>query len=154
MGKAFGVQGGYIACDKIIADAIRSVAAGFIFTTSMSPVSCAGAMAAVKYLKDHPELREKHQERARKLKHRLNAAGIPVMECSTSHIVPVFVGEAKRCKAMSDALLADHNIYVQPINSPTVDVGTERLRFAPTPFHDDGMIEDLVNALVKVFNTN
>ena len=154
LGKAYGVQGGYIACDKIVADAIRSVAAGFIFTTSMSPVSCAGAMAAVKYLKDHPEIREKHQERARKLKHRLTAAGIPVMDCSTSHIVPVFVGDAKKAKAMSDALLNDYNIYVQAINYPTVDVGTERLRFAPTPFHDDGMIEDLVQALSKLFNTN
>jgi 5-aminolevulinate synthase len=154
LGKAFGVQGGYIACDKIVADAIRSVAAGFIFTTSMSPVTCAGAMAAVKYLKDHPEVREKHQERARKLKYRLTVAGIPVMACSTSHIVPVFVGNAKRAKAMSDALLNDYNIYVQAINYPTVDVGTERLRFAPTPFHDDGMIEDLVLALTKLFNTN
>jgi 5-aminolevulinate synthase len=154
LGKAYGVQGGYVAGDSIVLDAIRLMSAGFIFTTSMSPVTCAGALAAIKYLKDHPEIREKHQERARKLKHRLKAAGIPVMECSTSHIVPVLVGDAKRCKAMSDALLNDHNIYVQPINSPTVDVGTERLRFAPTPFHDDGMIEDLVNALVQVFNTN
>ena len=154
LGKAYGVQGGYIACDKIVGDAIRSVAAGFIFTTSMSPVTCAGALAAIKYLKAHPEIREKHQERARKLKHRLGVAGITVMDCATEHIVPVLVGDAKRCKAMSDALLNEHNIYVQPINYPTVDVGTERLRFAPTPFHDDGMIEDLVEALVKVFNTN
>jgi len=152
LGKAYGVQGGYIACDSIVADAIRSVAAGFIFTTSMSPVSCAGALAAIKYLKEHNEIREKHQERARKLKHRLKVAGIPVMECSTSHIVPVLVGDAKRAKAMSDALLNDYNIYVQAINYPTVPVGTERLRFAPTPFHDDGMIEDLVNALSDVFN--
>jgi 5-aminolevulinate synthase len=154
LGKAFGVQGGYIACDSIVADAIRSVAAGFIFTTSMSPVTCAGALAAIKYLKDHNEIREKHQERARKLKHRLTVAGITVMDCATEHIVPVLVGDAKRAKAMSDALLNDHNIYVQAINFPTVDVGTERLRFAPTPFHDDGMIEDLVKALVTVFNTN
>lgn len=154
LGKAYGVQGGYVAGDSIVMDAIRSVAAGFIFTTSMSPVSCAGALAAIKYLKDHQELRDKHQERARKLKHRLRTAGIPVMECSTSHIVPVLVGDAKKCKAMSDLLLNEYNIYVQPINSPTVDVGTERLRFAPTPFHDDGMIEDLVKALQVVFNTN
>ena len=154
LGKAYGVQGGYIACDRIVADAIRSVAAGFIFTTSMSPVTCAGAMGAIKYLKAHPEIRERHQERAATLKHRLKAAGIPVMECSTSHIVPVFVGDAKRAKAMSDTLLNDYNIYVQAINYPTVDVGTERLRFAPTPFHDDGMIEDLVQALSKLFNTN
>jgi len=150
LGKAFGVQGGYIACDSIVADAIRSVAAGFIFTTSMSPVTCAGALAAIKYLKDHNEIREKHQERARKLKHRLGVAGIEVMPCATEHIVPVLVGDAKKCKAMSDALLNEHNIYVQPINYPTVDVGTERLRFAPTPFHDDGMIEDLIKALVAV----
>ena len=154
LGKAYGVQGGYIACDKIVGDAIRSVAAGFIFTTSMSPVTCAGALAAIKYLKAHPEIRDKHQERARKLKHRLGVAGITVMDCATEHIVPVLVGDAKRCKAMSDALLNDHNIYVQAINFPTVDVGTERLRFAPTPYHDDGMIEDLVKALVHVFNTN
>ena len=154
LGKAFGVQGGYIACDRVVGDAIRSVAAGFIFTTSMSPVSCAGALAAVKYLKDHNEIREKHQERARKLKHRLGVADITVMDCATEHIVPVLVGDAKRAKAMSDALLNDHNIYVQAINFPTVDVGTERLRFAPTPFHDDGMIEDLIKALVTVFNTN
>jgi len=152
LGKAFGVQGGYIACDKIVADAIRSVAAGFIFTTSMSPVTCSGALAAIKWLKDHPEVREKHQERARKLKHRLKAAGIPVMECSTSHIVPVLVGDAKRAKAMSDALLRDHSIYVQAIQAPTVDVGFERLRFAPTPFHTDGMIEDLIEALRDVFS--
>jgi 5-aminolevulinate synthase len=154
LGKAYGVQGGYIACDRIVADAIRSVAAGFIFTTSMSPVTCAGAMGAIKYLKAHPEIRERHQERAATLKRRLKEAGIPVMESSTSHIVPVFVGDAKRAKAMSDSLLNDYNIYVQAINYPTVDVGTERLRFAPTPFHDDGMIEDLVEALTKLFNTN
>jgi len=152
LGKAYGVQGGYIAADADVVDAIRSVAAGFIFTTSMSPVSCAGALAAVKYLKDHNELREKHQERARKLKHRLNHNGIQVMECSTTHIVPVLVGEAKKCKAVSDTLLNEHNIYVQPINFPTVAVGTERLRFAPTPFHDDGMIEDLITALKSSFD--
>ena len=152
LGKAFGVQGGYIACDAIVADAIRSVAAGFIFTTSMSPVTCAGALAAIKYLKDHNEIREKHQERARKLKHRLGVAGITVMDCATEHIVPVLVGDAKRAKAMSDALINDYNIYVQAIQAPTVDVGTERLRFAPTPFHDDGMIEDLIKALQDVMN--
>ena len=152
LGKAFGVQGGYIACNAVVADAIRSVAAGFIFTTSMSPVTCAGALAAIKYLKDHNEIRERHQERARKLKHRLSESGITVMDCATEHIVPVLVGDAKRAKAMSDALLNDYNIYVQAINAPTVDVGTERLRFAPTPFHDDGMIEDLVKALQDVMN--
>lgn len=151
LGKAFGVQGGYIAGDAVVVDAIRSIAAGFIFTTSMSPVSCAGALASVKYLKDHNELRERHQDRARKLKYRLHKAGLPVMDCSTTHIVPVLVGDAVRCKTMSDRLLNDFSIYVQPINYPTVDVGTERLRFAPTPLHDDGMIEDLIQALQAVF---
>jgi 5-aminolevulinate synthase len=152
LGKAFGVQGGYIAGDSVVIDAIRSVAAGFIFTTSMSPVTCAGALAAVKYLKAHPELRERHQDRAAKLKHQLIKAGLPVMDCSTTHIVPVLVGDAKRAKTMSDRLLNEFNIYVQAINYPTVSVGTERLRLAPTPLHDDGMIEDLVNALKTVFN--
>ena len=151
LGKAFGVQGGYIAADVDVIDAIRSIAAGFIFTTSMSPVTCAGALAAVKYLKDHNELREEHQDRARKLKYRLDKAGLPVMQCSTTHIVPVLVGDAVRCKAMSDTLLNEFNIYVQPINYPAVDVGTERLRFAPTPLHDDGMIEDLIEALKTLF---
>ncbi len=151
LGKAFGTQGGYVAADKTVVDAIRSVAAGFIFTTSMSPVTCAGALAAVKYLREHKEVREQHQRQARKLKEELKKADLPVMDCSTTHIVPVLVGEAKRCKAMSDRLLEDYNIYVQPINYPTVDVGLERLRFAPTPFHNDGMIEDLVNALKTIF---
>jgi 5-aminolevulinate synthase len=151
LGKAFGVQGGYVAGDSDVIDAIRSVAAGFIFTTSMSPVSCAGALTAVKWLKEHQELRDKHQERALKLKVALIEAGLPYMDISTTHIVPVLVGDAVRCKAISDALLDDHNIYVQPINYPTVAVGTERLRFAPTPYHDDGMIEKLIIALKDVF---
>lgn len=150
LGKAYGVQGGYIAADSDIIDAVRSLADGFIFTTSMSPVTCAGAMAAVKYLKQHGELREQHQERARKLKHRLFKAKLPVMDSST-HIVPILVGDAVRCKAMSDQLLADYNIYVQAIGYPTVAVGEERLRLAPTPLHDDGMIEDLIEALLAVF---
>jgi 5-aminolevulinate synthase len=151
LGKAFGVQGGYIAGAQVIIDAIRSVAAGFIFTTSMSPVSCAGAMAAVKYLKQHQEIREQHQERAEKLKQLLRDNNLPLMECSTTHIVPVLVGNAKKCKAMSDELLNEYGIYCQPINYPTVDEGTERLRFAPTPFHDDTMMYDLIKALKQVF---
>jgi 5-aminolevulinate synthase len=151
LGKAYGTQGGYIACDGVVADAIRSIAAGFIFTTSMSPVTCSGALAAIKFLKEHNEVRERHQDRARKLKQELSKAGITVMDCSTTHIVPVLIGDAKKCKAISDYLLNEHSIYVQPINYPTVDVGTERLRFAPTPYHDDGMIEDLVNALKQAF---
>lgn len=152
LGKAFGVQGGYIAGDAVVVDAIRSIAAGFIFTTSMSPVTCAGALAAVKYLKANDELRVQHQDRARKLKYRLTKAGLPVMD-STTHIVPVFVGDAKRAKLMSDRLLDEFNIYVQAINYPTVPIGTERLRFAPTPLHDDGMIEDLIEALQEVFKS-
>ncbi len=147
LGKAFGVQGGYIAADQIVIDAIRSIAAGFIFTTSMSPVTCAGAMAAIKYLKVHNDVRVRHQERAAKLKQLLRDNDLPLMECSTTHIVPVLVGEAKKCKSISDRLLEDYNIYVQPINYPTVDVGTERLRFAPTPFHDDAMMYQLIDAL-------
>ena len=151
LGKAYGVQGGYIAADADVVDAIRSVAAGFIFTTSMSPVTCAGALAAVKWLKDHNEVRVRHQERAAKLKQLLKENELPLMDCSTTHIVPVLVGEAKRCKTMSDLLLNEFSIYVQPINYPTVDVGTERLRFAPTPYHDDAMMSDLVFALKSVY---
>lgn len=150
LGKAFGVQGGYIAADDIVIDSIRSIAAGFIFTTSMSPVTCAGAMAAIKYLKAHNEVRERHQERANKLKKLLRENNLPLMECSTTHIVPVLVGDAKKCKSISDKLLDEYNIYVQPINYPTVDVGTERLRFAPTPFHDDAMMFHLVDALKEI----
>ena len=138
-----------IAADEIVIDAIRSVAAGFIFTTSMSPVTCAGALAAVKYLREHDELRVKHQERASELRNRLIKEGIPVMSIET-HIVPVLVGDAKKCKEISDRLLNDYDIYVQPINYPTVPVGMERLRIAPTPLHTDGMIDDLVNALKEV----
>ena len=151
LGKAFGVQGGYITADGDVIDAVRSVAGGFIFTTSITPVNCAGAMAAVKYLKEHDELRTQHQAKAAKLKSLLKENELPLMSCSTTHIVPVLVGEAKRCKSMSDELLNEHNIYVQPINSPTVEVGTERLRFAPTPFHDDAMISELISALKVVY---
>jgi len=152
LGKAFGVQGGYIAADADVIDAIRSVASGFIFTTSMSPVTCAGALASVKYLRDHNELREQHQERARKLKHRMIKAGLEPMLCSTTHIVPLLIGDAIKCKAASDTLINDYGIYAQAINYPTVSEGTERLRFAPTPYHTDGMIEDLIKALTEVIH--
>lgn len=151
LGKAFGVTGGYVAGNRLVMDAIRSVASGFIFTTSISPVICAGAMASVKYLRDHNELRTQHQAVASKLKTLLTQAGIEVMPNET-HIVPVLVRDAKKCKAMSDDLLNDHGIYVQPINYPTVPVGTERLRFAPTPLHTDQMLYELVDALVDVFS--
>jgi 5-aminolevulinate synthase len=150
LGKAFGVQGGYITGNSTVIDAIRSVASGFIFTTSTSPIICAGALASVKYVADHNELRIKHQSQASKLKQMLKDVNIPVLENKT-HIVPVMVGDAKLCKKMSDMLLDDYNIYCQPINYPTVAVGTERLRFAPTPLHTDAMLHDLVEALRKVF---
>jgi len=150
LGKAFGVQGGYITGNSTVIDAIRSVASGFIFTTSMSPVLCAGALASIKYLKDHNDLREKHQERSVSLKDAFRENDIPIIENET-HIVPVLVGNAITTKEMSDMLLDDYNIYCQPINYPTVDVGTERLRFAPTPYHDDAMISNLVDSLRKVY---
>ena len=151
LGKAFGVQGGYIAGDELVIDAIRSVASGFIFTTSTSPVICSGALASIKYLKDHNELRVKHQERATKLKAMLEDVGIEVYAEACTHIVPVMVRDAKLCKEMSDMLLNDYNIYIQPINYPTVAVGEERLRIAPTPCHTDAMMSDLVEALRKTF---
>ena len=152
LGKAYGVQGGYVAGDRTVIDAVRSVASGFIFTTSMSPVICSGALASIKYLKDHQELRDQHQERARTLKKMLSEVGIEVLDVACTHIVPVMVRDAVRCKAMSDALLNDYGIYIQPINYPTVAVGEERLRIAPTPLHTDAMMHDLVNALRKVFD--
>ena len=150
LGKAFGVQGGYITGNSTVIDAIRSVASGFIFTTSMSPVICAGALASIKYLKDHNELRIQHQERADTLKTMFKDVGIKILDNQT-HIVPVMVGDAKKAKAMSDMLLDDYNIYVQSINYPTVDIGTERLRFAPTPYHTDAMIHNCVDSVRKVY---
>ena len=149
LGKAFGVTGGYIAADRVVIDAIRSVASGFIFTTSMSPVLCAGALASIKYLKDHNDLRDQHQAVAAKFKQKLQEAGVEVLDKACTHIVPVMIRDAKRCKAISDRLLDEHGIYVQPINYPTVAVGEERLRFAPTPLHTDALIDDCVRAVVK-----
>ena len=152
LGKAFGVMGGYIAADSVICDAVRSYASGFIFTTSLPPALAAGAAASIKWLKEHGEMRERHQERAAMLKHRMKVAGLPVMDASVSHIVPVFVGDAVHTKMISDMLLSDHGIYVQPINYPTVPRGTERLRFTPTPFHTDAMMDELVIALDRLFS--
>ena len=127
------------------------MASGFIFTTSISPVICAGALASVKYVSDHNELREQHQERARRLKSLFKNKDIPMIENET-HIVPVHIGDAKKCKAISDTLINEYGIYCQAINYPTVDVGTERLRFAPTPFHSNAMMHDLRDALEKVLD--
>jgi len=151
LGKAFGCQGGYVAGDDVAIDAIRSVASGFIFTTSMSPVICAGALSSIKYLRSEHgvELREQHQNRATRLKKILRHKNINMIENDT-HIVPVIVGDPVRCKQISDTLLNDHNIYVQPINYPTVPEGTERLRFAPTPMHSNAMISDLAERLEEV----
>ena len=143
LAKAYGVQGGYITGKREFIDAIRSMASAFIFTTSLSPVICAGALTSIKYVKDHPELREKIQERARKTKEEIERQGIEVLK-NDSHIVLVIIGDPIKCKAVSDELLYKEGIYVQPINWPTVKRGTERLRFTPTPFHTDAHIFDMV----------
>ena len=151
LGKAFGVMGGYIAADRNIVDVIRSYAPGFIFTTSLSPVLVAGALASVKHLKASSEEREAQQARAADLKRMLAAAGLPVMPTET-HIVPLLVGDPVKAKRVSDILLSEYGVYVQPINYPTVPRGTERLRFTPGPSHSTAMMEDLVAALVEIWD--
>ncbi|MBB3064614.1 5-aminolevulinate synthase [Limibacillus halophilus] len=146
LGKAVGCIGGYIAGSSALVDFVRSYGSGFIFTTALPPAIAAGATASVRFLRTHPEIRARHQERAATLKTLLNDAGLPVLP-SESHIVPVLVGEAKLCKALSDILLQDYRLYVQPINYPTVPRGTERLRLTPSPLHDDAAMAALVEAL-------
>jgi len=150
LGKAFGVMGGYIATDSRIVDVIRSYAPGFIFTTSLSPVLVAGVLAAVRHLKESNVEREAQQASAARLKTMFTEAGLPLMAGET-HIVPLMVGDPVKAKKISDTLLAEYGVYVQPINYPTVPRGTERLRFTPGPHHDEKMMRDLTDALIEIW---
>nr|WP_047166400.1 5-aminolevulinate synthase [Sphingomonas sp. Y57] len=151
LGKAFGVMGGYIAADQMIIDVIRSYAPGFIFTTSLSPVLVAGALASVKHLKQSSEERDGQQAAAATLKRLFAEAGLPVMDTNT-HIVPLMVGDPVKAKKVSDILLAEYGVYVQPINYPTVPRGTERLRFTPGPAHSEEMMRELTQALLEIWD--
>jgi len=151
LGKAFGVMGGYIAADRMVIDCIRSYAPGFIFTTSLSPVLVAGALASVKHLKVSSTEREAQQAAAAMLKKKFEAARLPVMP-SVTHIVPLLVGCPVRAKRISDILLAEYGLYVQPINFPTVPRGTERLRFTPGPCHSAEMMDELTRALIEIWD--
>eukprot|EP00494_Astrolonche_serrata_P005936 UN05953 len=152
LGKAIGSFGGYIAGSKLMIDAIRSYAPGFIFTTALPPASLAASLASIQFLSKAHYLRDMHQERSFELKELLENRGLPVV-WSESHIVPLMIGDATLCKKASDRLLDVHGIYVQPINYPTVPIGTERFRLTPTPFHNSQMINSLVDALVEVWDT-
>jgi 5-aminolevulinate synthase len=150
LGKAFGCLGGYISGSANLIDAVRSYAPGFIFTTALPPAVCAAATAAIRHLKASDCERQRHQERAARVKATLSAAALPVL-LSETHIVPVMVGDPEKCKTASDLLLAQHGIYIQPINYPTVPKGTERLRITPTPYHEDRLVDALAEALVDVW---
>jgi 5-aminolevulinate synthase len=150
LAKAFGCLGGYIAGGASLIDAVRSHAPGFIFTTALPPPICAAATAAIRHLKDSPWERRRHQENAARVKSVLGMAALPV-KASSTHIVPLIVGDPQKCKAASDLLLNNHGIYVQPINYPTVPRGSERLRITPSPFHDNDLIDKLAEALVDVW---
>ena len=150
LAKAFGVMGGYITGSAALCDFVRSFASGFIFTTSLPPSLAAGALASIRHVKATPALRRRHQDRVAAVRRRLDAAGIPHL-ANDSHIVPVMVGDAIRCKQISDLLLEEHGVYVQPINYPTVARGTERLRITPSPLHSDADIDHLVESLATVW---
>jgi 5-aminolevulinate synthase len=150
LAKAFGLMGGYIAGSEAMVDAVRCSAPGFIFTTTLPPPLVAGAITSIRHVRATNDLRVRHQERAQRLKDLLVEAGLPVMP-SVTHIVPLMVGDAVRCKQATDMLLDDYGVYIQPINYPTVPVGTERLRITPTPFHDDTVMDELVEALKDVW---
>ncbi|MEM1400337.1 MAG: 5-aminolevulinate synthase, partial [Pseudomonadota bacterium] len=151
LGKAFGVLGGYIAASTALCDFVRSFASGFIFTTALPPAIAAGATASIRHLKTSEIERARHQDRVATVRQRLDANGIPHM-ANDSHIIPVMVGDAKKCKWISDVLLDNYGIYIQPINYPTVPRGTERLRITPTPLHSDRDIERLVKALSDLWS--
>ena len=151
LGKAFGVMGGYITGSRNLIDFVRSFASGFIFTTALPPALAAGAVASIQHLKAHDEKRTAHQSAVAKVRAALDRQGIPHMQ-NPSHIVPVMVGDAAKCKWISDILLESYGVYVQPINYPTVPVGTERLRITPTPFHTDADIDHLANSLCDLWS--
>ncbi|MEL6583314.1 MAG: 5-aminolevulinate synthase [Pseudomonadota bacterium] len=151
LGKAYGVVGGYITGSTALVDFIRSFASGFIFTTALPPAVCAGAAASIRHLKESSIERMRQQRQVAKLRDKLDAIGIPYLP-NPSHIVPVMVGDPVKCKMISDILMAEHGVYVQPINYPTVPKGTERLRFTPSPLHTDADIDHLVGALHQLWS--
>ncbi|MEL6541135.1 MAG: 5-aminolevulinate synthase [Pseudomonadota bacterium] len=151
LGKAYGVMGGYIAASRNLVDFVRSFASGFIFSTALPPAVAAGAAASIRHLKVSDEEREQQRDRVAQVRRKLDIMGIPHLH-NPSHIIPVMVGDAKKCKMISDWLMDNHGIYVQPINYPTVPVGTERLRLTPSPVHSDGDIDRLINALSEIWS--